>query len=165
MKNARTGMSARYLAALRAHLRRKRQDDGDRAQGLGRVALAGGLVPRDLALMHAQAVLALAASEGLAHAPVGSTAHVAAMTRAGFFSPRRSFHWKRPSGRRGRRTGCSSSAMKRCGCTRRRWRRATAGSNAKSRGARRARRSSAKSGRSIASSMWNRRSCSANSGC
>ena len=85
MKNARTAMSARYLAALRAHLRRKRPDGCDRAQGLGRAALAGGLVPRDLALVHGRVVLALAASEGFARKPIGSSAHVGAMTRAGFF--------------------------------------------------------------------------------
>ncbi len=81
MKNTHTGVSARYLAALQAHLRRKRHDDdGDRAQGLGRAALAGGLEPRDLALMHAQA-----ASDGFARTPIGSSAHVGVITRAGIF--------------------------------------------------------------------------------
>jgi two-component system sensor histidine kinase DegS len=59
MKKARTELSARYLAALRDHLRAARTDGRDRAQALGRAALAGAWATRDLALMHDQAVFAL----------------------------------------------------------------------------------------------------------
>jgi signal transduction histidine kinase len=62
MKKARTDLSARYLVALRAHLRRKIRPNGHEAQGLGRAALNDGLVTLDLAIMHEQAVVALEAS-------------------------------------------------------------------------------------------------------
>jgi signal transduction histidine kinase len=62
MKKTRAGLSARYLVALRTHLSRKSQGNGDQAQGLGRAALAGGLVTRDLAIIHEQAVVALAST-------------------------------------------------------------------------------------------------------
>jgi len=63
MKSSRAELSARYLTALRTYLAKKRLEDGDRAQGLGRAALAGGLVTRDMALVHEQALVALAADD------------------------------------------------------------------------------------------------------
>jgi signal transduction histidine kinase len=62
-KSVRAGLSAGYLAALRTHLGKKRPGNGDRAQGLGRAALVGGLVTRDMALIHEQALVALAADD------------------------------------------------------------------------------------------------------
>ena len=62
MTKARTRFSARYLVALRNHLSRKTPANGDHAQGLGRAALAAGLAPLDLAVMHEKAVLVLASS-------------------------------------------------------------------------------------------------------
>lgn len=62
MKNIRPVLAARYLSALRSHLGKKRPANGDRAQRLGRAALAAGLTMRDLASLHEQAVTALAAS-------------------------------------------------------------------------------------------------------
>ncbi len=79
MKNVRSGLSARYLAALRTHLERKHSDNGDRAQGLGRAALAGGFAVRDLAVMHEQAVATLAASPNFADQRRNS------IRRAGYF--------------------------------------------------------------------------------
>jgi signal transduction histidine kinase len=79
MKHARTGLSARYLAALRTHLLRKNRDNGDRAQGLGRAAAAQGLVARDLAVMHELAVVTLAASPDFA----GNTRD--SLRRTGYF--------------------------------------------------------------------------------
>jgi two-component system sensor histidine kinase DegS len=79
IKNARSGLSARYLAALRTHLGQENLRNGDSAQGLGRAALAGGLVTRDLALMHEQAVIALAGSHDFANT------HNGALKRAGYF--------------------------------------------------------------------------------
>lgn len=67
MKNLRTGLSARYLAALRTHLARKSPGKGRAAQSLGRAALAGGMVTLDLAIMHEQAVVALGPSHDFAH--------------------------------------------------------------------------------------------------
>ncbi len=59
MKNVRTKISTRYLASLRSHL--KSGTGGlARAHTLGRSALAGGLGALDLAVMHEQALLALA---------------------------------------------------------------------------------------------------------
>jgi two-component system sensor histidine kinase DegS len=79
MKDARTRISARYLAALRTHLGRKSLGNGDSAQGVGRAALAGGLVTLDLAVMHEQAVFALAASHDFANT------HNGALKQAGYF--------------------------------------------------------------------------------
>ena len=59
MKKQTQELSRRYLAALRAHLGNKSPGSGDRAQGLGRTALAVGLGTRELALMHEQAMIAL----------------------------------------------------------------------------------------------------------
>ncbi len=78
-KNFRTGLSARYLSALRVQLRKEGPGNGDRAQGLGRAALAGGLVTRDLALIHEQALLVLAPVANFADARNGS------LRRAGLF--------------------------------------------------------------------------------
>lgn len=78
-RNGRTELSARYLTALRSHLGRKRPGNGDRAQGLGRAALAGGLVTLDLAIIHEKAVVALAASPNFTHPRNGS------IKRAGYF--------------------------------------------------------------------------------
>ena len=72
MKNARTELPARYLAALRTHLGRKTLANDDRAQGLGRDALSGGLVTLDLASMHQKALVALAASFDFANLRNGS---------------------------------------------------------------------------------------------
>ena len=79
MKDARTRLSARYLAALRTHLRNKSLGNGHDAQGLGRTALASGLVTLDLAIMHEQAVFALAGSHDFANTQNGS------LKRAGYF--------------------------------------------------------------------------------
>lgn len=62
MKTTRSGLAARYLAALRSDIRRAQPDNGDRAQGLGRKALQAGFATLDLAKIHEQAVLALASS-------------------------------------------------------------------------------------------------------
>lgn len=53
-------MAARYLAELRRHLVSHPRGNGSRAQRLGRAAVAAGLVTLDLAIMHEQAVVALA---------------------------------------------------------------------------------------------------------
>lgn len=79
MKTARSRLSARYLAALRAHLDRKNPDRGARARALGRSALAAGLVALDLAIMHEQAVVTLAPAFDFAHLRTG------ALKRAGVF--------------------------------------------------------------------------------
>lgn len=60
MEKARARLSTRYLTALRSHLGRKHPDQGARARALGRSALSGGFVTLDLAMMHEQAVAALA---------------------------------------------------------------------------------------------------------
>ena len=60
IKHARAGLTPRYLIALRGHLRKNSRSNGDRAQGLGRAALAGGLATLDMARMHAQAVVTTA---------------------------------------------------------------------------------------------------------
>lgn len=79
MKHARVGLSARYLTALRSHLRTKSPANGDRAQGIGRAALADGLATVDLVRMHERAVVALAVSHDFANT------HNGAIARAGFF--------------------------------------------------------------------------------
>jgi signal transduction histidine kinase len=66
MNDARRRLSARYLTALRTHLGTKGRGNGDRAQGLGRAALAAGLATRDLAIIHEKAVAALASSHDFA---------------------------------------------------------------------------------------------------
>ena len=72
-------LSARYLKTLRAHLGNKNAANGDLAQGIGRAALAGGLVTRDLARMHDTALVALAPSHDFNDTRNG------AIKRAGFF--------------------------------------------------------------------------------
>src|SRR3954469_14909870 len=72
-------LSARYLSALRDHLDKQNGRDGDRAQGIGRAALAGGLALRDLARMHEAALVALAPSHNFNDTRNG------AIKRAGFF--------------------------------------------------------------------------------
>jgi signal transduction histidine kinase len=79
MKNTRNELSARYVAALRIHLGRKAAGNGDRARDLGRSALAHGLVTRDLANIHQQALIAQAPRYDLAD-PGDSS-----IKRAGFF--------------------------------------------------------------------------------
>jgi two-component system sensor histidine kinase DegS len=79
MKDTRTRISARYLAALRTHLEKKNLGNGDSAQGLGRAALIGGLATLDLAVMHEQAVFTLAASHDFANT------HNGALKQAGYF--------------------------------------------------------------------------------
>jgi signal transduction histidine kinase len=59
MKHPRAEFSARYRSALRDCLRNKGAGNGDRPQGLGRAALSGGLLTRDVARIHEQAVIAL----------------------------------------------------------------------------------------------------------
>ena len=67
MKNARRRLATRYLTALRTHLGKNgRGHHGDHAQDLGRAALAAGLAPLDLAIMHEKAVATLAASHDFA---------------------------------------------------------------------------------------------------
>jgi len=65
-KIAWTRLSARYSSALRAHLDQKKLDHGARARHLGRSVLTGGFVTLDLAIMHEQAVVALASSHDFA---------------------------------------------------------------------------------------------------
>ncbi len=74
-------MSARYLAALRAHLGRKDRvnGNGDSAQGLGRAVLAAGLAPLDLAVIHGRAVAAIAMSQDFTNGRKGW------FNRKGFF--------------------------------------------------------------------------------
>lgn len=79
MKNGHKGLYPRYFAALRTHLNKKDRPNGDRAQGLGRSAVAAGLVTLDLALIHEQAVTSLAASFDFADR------RNASLKRAGFF--------------------------------------------------------------------------------
>ena len=67
MKNVRADLSARYLAELRDHLGGKRPGIGDRAQALGRAAVAAGLVSSDLAIIHEQAVVSLASTNNFDH--------------------------------------------------------------------------------------------------
>ena len=68
IKNARRRLAARYLVALRTHLGRNgRGNNGDHAQDLGRAAVAAGLAPLDLAVMHEKAVATLAASHDFAN--------------------------------------------------------------------------------------------------
>ena len=78
-KTARAGLPARYLIALRAHLGRHSQRNGDRAQGLGRAAVIGGLVTRDLALMHEHALILLSEKYDFADTHNGS------LKSAGYF--------------------------------------------------------------------------------
>ena len=72
-------MSARYLAALRGHLGRSVVGNGDRAQALGRAALASGIVTLDLATMHWRAMIALAPAHDFTETRNGS------LERAGLF--------------------------------------------------------------------------------
>jgi len=79
MKDAHTRLYARYLAALRTHLNKQNLMNGDLAQRLGRAALADGLATLDLAVIHEQAVFALAASHDFASTQNG------ALKQAGYF--------------------------------------------------------------------------------
>src|SRR5688572_31445820 len=79
MTIAHTAMSARYLTALRGHLERKATTRDDRAQALGRAALAGGIATVDLAFMHAQAMVTLASTHDFAETRNGT------LKRAGLF--------------------------------------------------------------------------------
>jgi len=79
MKSTRNRLSARYLTTLRAHLGQNKAANGDRAQGLGRAALASGMVVLDLVVMHEHALKALASSFDLAE--TGDTS----AKRAGYF--------------------------------------------------------------------------------
>jgi len=79
MKNARARLSARYLAALRTHLRRKSPGSSSRACGLGRAAVACGLVTLDLAIMHEKAIASLASAHDFSGALNGQ------LKRAGGF--------------------------------------------------------------------------------
>src|SRR5581483_10717936 len=79
IKQARTGLAARYLTALRAHLGRKSRGYRGHAQRLGRAALTGGLVTLDLARIHEQAIVALTSSHNFANGRNGS------LKRAGLF--------------------------------------------------------------------------------
>jgi signal transduction histidine kinase len=72
-------MSARYLTALRAHLRRRRADTGGHGETVGRAALARGVRSIDLAVMHAQAIVALAPKHNFGETRNGS------LRRAGVF--------------------------------------------------------------------------------
>jgi two-component system sensor histidine kinase DegS len=60
MNITRSGLTNRYLAALRAHLAGGRTSSLDRATVLGRAALSGRMATLDLALMHESAMVALA---------------------------------------------------------------------------------------------------------
>ena len=69
MKNTRRRLAARYLTALRTHLGKNgRRNNGDHAQDLGRAAVAAGLAPLDLAVMHEKAVATLASSHDFTRA-------------------------------------------------------------------------------------------------
>jgi two-component system sensor histidine kinase DegS len=78
-KTTRTELPDRYLKELRAYLGTKSAGNGDRAQGMGRAAVADGLVTLDLALMHEHAMIALASSFDFASSLSDS------ITRAGYF--------------------------------------------------------------------------------
>ncbi len=78
-KPVRSGLAARYLKELRAHLGKKNSGNGDRAQGMGHAALAEGLETLDLALMHEYAMASLASSFDFVSTLDDS------ITRAGFF--------------------------------------------------------------------------------
>ncbi len=78
-RTARAGLSARYLTALRRHLGDRRAGKGNRAQSMGRAALAGGMATLDLAIMHEEAVVALAPSHDFTDARNGP------LKRAGVF--------------------------------------------------------------------------------
>ena len=79
MNSPRRDLSARYLAALRAHLGRKDAANGDSAQGLGRAVLSAGLATLDLAMMHEAATVALASTHEFADTRNGL------LKRNGFF--------------------------------------------------------------------------------
>jgi signal transduction histidine kinase len=79
MKTAPGKLSARYLVALRTHLRNAPRGSASRARDLGRAAVAGGLMTRDLARMHQQAVGVLASADQLGTATNGP------IQRAGYF--------------------------------------------------------------------------------
>jgi hypothetical protein len=69
MKNTRRRLAARYLTALRTHLGKNgRRNNGDQAQDLGRAAVAAGLAPLDLAVIHERAVATLASSHDFTRA-------------------------------------------------------------------------------------------------
>jgi hypothetical protein len=141
MTNARRRLSKRYLAALRTHLGRKGPGNGDRAQELGRAVLAGGLVTLDLAIMHEKAVVALAASHDFDNMRNGS------MKRAGFFFTQALIPLE----------AAQRATRETMAHLHQRWPRATAGWDAKSRGARPARCSSEKAGNTPKNSCWSRR--------
>ena len=61
-RDSRSHLSKRYANELGAYLCSEKAGNGDCAQGLGRAALASGLDTRDLAEMHASALLELATS-------------------------------------------------------------------------------------------------------
>lgn len=79
LKKFRRRLSARYLTALRVYLRQPPPANADRARLLGRVALTRGLVTLDMAMVHEQAVLALAPTCDFANMRNGS------IRRAGVF--------------------------------------------------------------------------------
>lgn len=54
-----TGLSRRYQAALRKHLKQGPQASGQPAQGLGRQAMTLGLETLDLARIHEHALITL----------------------------------------------------------------------------------------------------------
>jgi signal transduction histidine kinase len=70
---------ARYVDALRDHVGDPGPGTGDRAQGIGRAALAAGCAISDLVAMHEQALAALLVSSGSAPTTVTEIA------RSGFF--------------------------------------------------------------------------------
>src|SRR5947208_133836 len=75
MNTTRNGLSANYLSSLRAHLKQRPAGSSARAENLGRRAAASGTAILDLAAIHQQAVLALAAKHDFA----------GLIERAGFF--------------------------------------------------------------------------------
>jgi hypothetical protein len=56
MTNLRRKLTARYLTALRTHLATGDAMNGDRAQSLGRAAVADRLAGIDLTILHERAV-------------------------------------------------------------------------------------------------------------
>ncbi len=89
-----TAWSRRYLEALRRHLAQGPEASRRTAHGLGIQAVALGLEMLDLAMMHEQALTALALSNK------SSASRDRIIRQAGFFSSRPSFPWKKHTARR-----------------------------------------------------------------
>ncbi len=82
MRRESAGLSRRYQAALRQHLKRGRPADLHAANGLGRQAMTLGLETLDVAKIHEQALTKLALPGG------SPAARATALRRAGIFFAR-----------------------------------------------------------------------------